>query len=195
MGARPYKAAARRLVVGAGPRACPLGRSWIYEMGCQSPHDSIPMTVRDLLPAEAAEAAALNQDAVARGAADWSAADYERVARGEFPERFCLVAEEPPGRLAGLLLASVSPPHGEILNLVVAAGLLRKGIGTALVEAALRRMTQAGAERVWLEVRASNAAALAFYGRLGFLETGRRTNYYQSPQEDALLLESSLPLC
>lgn len=153
------------------------------------------MTLRDLELADIAEAAALTQEAVARGAARWSAADYERLARGEFPERFSVAAEEPPGRLAGLLVASVVPPTGEILNLAVAAPLLRKGLGTALVEEAARRMAPAGAERVWLEVRASNGVALAFYGRLGFRETGRRRGYYRDPEEDALLLESPLPLC
>ena len=152
------------------------------------------MTLRDLAPAEAAEAASLNAEAVVRGAAAWSAGDYERLAQGAFPERFCLVAEEPPGQLAGLLIASVVPPAGEILNLAVTAALLRKGIGMALVEEAARRMVQAGAGRVWLEVRASNAAALAFYRRLGFRETGRRPGYYREPEEDALLLEASLPL-
>lgn len=151
------------------------------------------MTIRLLLPAEAATAAEL--DASAPAAAHWSALDYERVAGGEFPERFCLVAEEPPGRLAGLLLASLKPPVAEILNLVVSEDLARKGVGTALVEEAARRMAASGAERVWLEVRESNAAARAFYARLGFAETGRRARYYRHPEEDALLLESPLPLC
>ena len=151
------------------------------------------MTLRNLLPSEAAAAAAL--DAASSTAAHWSAADYERAARGEFPGRLAIVAEEPLGRLGGLLLASLAPPEAEILNLVAAPALLRKGVGTALVEEALRRMAQAGVNRVWLEVRPSNAPALAFYRRLGFRETGRRPNYYRDPIEDALLLESPLPLC
>ncbi len=153
------------------------------------------MIVRELRLDDAPQADALNEEALARGAARWGAADYARLAQGQFPERFSLVTEEPPGRLAGLLVASVIAAVGEILNLAVARGLLRKGIGTALVEEAARRMAQAGAARVWLEVRASNGAALAFYRRLGFRETGRRPAYYRDPQEDALLLESSLPLC
>ena len=146
------------------------------------------MTLRDLLPAEAEEAAAL--DAASPTAAHWAAADYARLARGEFPARFCLVAEEPPGRIGGLLLAVLAPPESEILNLVVAPALLRKGLATALVEEAMRRMAQAGVRRVWLEVRASNVAAQAFYRRLGFREAGRRPRYYQDPTEDALVLEA-----
>jgi ribosomal-protein-alanine N-acetyltransferase len=39
-----------------------------------------------------------------------------------------------------------------------------------------------------LEVRASNRAALGFYGALGFKETGRRPRYYIDPEEDAVLM-------
>ena len=39
-----------------------------------------------------------------------------------------------------------------------------------------------------LEVRPSNAAAIALYRRFGFQEVGRRKNYYDLPKEDALIL-------
>lgn len=39
-----------------------------------------------------------------------------------------------------------------------------------------------------LEVRPSNAAAIALYTRFGFREAGRRRNYYDLPKEDALIL-------
>lgn len=39
-----------------------------------------------------------------------------------------------------------------------------------------------------LEVRPSNAAAIALYTRFGFREAGRRRNYYDLPREDALIL-------
>ena len=95
------------------------------------------------------------------------------------------------------MLASLPPGAGtaEILNLVVAPPLRRRGLGTLLMEEALRRMVHAGAGRVWLEVRASNLPALALYRRMGFRETGRRLQYYQNPAEDALLLESQLSMC
>lgn len=147
------------------------------------------MTIRPLLPADAAAAAAMDY------AVHWSAADYERIARGDFPERFCLVAEEPPGRVGGLLLASVVQGDAEILNLAVEPSLRCRGIAAALIEEAAGKMAAAGAHRVWLEVRESNAPALALYHRFGFRLTGRRCQYYQEPKEDALLLESPLPLC
>ena len=151
------------------------------------------MTIRPLLPPEAGIVAAMAS--AMDYAVHWTAADYERIVRGEFPERFCLVAEEPPGHVAGLLLASVVTGDAEILNLAVEPALRRQGIAAALIEEAARKMVQAGAHRVWLEVRESNAPALALYHRLGFHLSGRRSQYYQNSGEDALLLESPLPLC
>jgi ribosomal-protein-alanine N-acetyltransferase len=43
-------------------------------------------------------------------------------------------------------------------------------------------------QELFLEVRASNRAALALYLSLGFSQTGRRPRYYIDPVEDALLL-------
>lgn len=39
-----------------------------------------------------------------------------------------------------------------------------------------------------LEVRPSNAAAIALYEKHGFAQVGRRKDYYTDPREDALLL-------
>ena len=45
-----------------------------------------------------------------------------------------------------------------------------------------------GSHCLTLEVRASNAPAIALYEKLGFAEIGRRKNYYRNPREDALIL-------
>jgi ribosomal-protein-alanine acetyltransferase len=147
------------------------------------------VTIRPLVATDASGVAALDTGG------PWTAADYERIARGEFPDRLCLVAEEPPGRIGGVLLASLVVPDAEILNVAVDPALRRKGIATALMAEGARLMAEAGAWRLTLEVRASNVPAQGLYTRLGFRQMGRRFQYYQSPAEDALLLESALPLC
>jgi ribosomal-protein-alanine N-acetyltransferase len=43
-----------------------------------------------------------------------------------------------------------------------------------------------------LEVRAGNQPALDFYQRMGWLVSGRRTRYYQNPEEDAILMRFEL---
>ena len=53
------------------------------------------------------------------------------------------------------------------------------GIATALLEAVVERPLPAGADRLLLEVRETNAGALAFYAAGGFVEIDRRPRYYR----------------
>jgi [ribosomal protein S18]-alanine N-acetyltransferase len=79
-----------------------------------------------------------------------------------------------------------------VLNLAVDPGARRRGYGRALLAAALRAGARAGAARALLEVRASNAAALALYAHFGFERIGARRDYYLEPVEDALVLARAL---
>lgn len=76
-----------------------------------------------------------------------------------------------------------------LMNLAVDGSVRRRRIGTTLVQEALRRGARQGAVRAFLEVRASNTAAVGLYQRLGFRNIGTRTRYYSNPTEDALLME------
>ena len=61
-------------------------------------------------------------------------------------------------------------------------------MGQRLLLAVLRRAAELGCVTAELEVRASNLAALGLYRKHGFVQVGRRRNYYQQEGEDALLL-------
>jgi [ribosomal protein S18]-alanine N-acetyltransferase len=101
-------------------------------------------------------------------------------------------AAELDGRVAGILIGRVAADEFEILNLAVGKACRRRGIATQLVSSALEHARAAGARRSYLEVRASNAAGIAFYARMGFRECGRRPKYYRDPMEDAVLLVSHI---
>ena len=62
------------------------------------------------------------------------------------------------------------------------------GVGAALVAALMAEARRQGAEFLSLEVRPSNLAAVGLYTKLGFVQEGRRRNFYRDPTEDALLL-------
>ncbi len=64
----------------------------------------------------------------------------------------------------------------------------RQGLATHLLLEVFRDARAAGATSATLEVRASNLAARRLYERLGFTVEGIRTDYYQTPREDALIL-------
>jgi ribosomal-protein-alanine N-acetyltransferase len=117
-------------------------------------------------------------------AAQWSRADYAADLEG-------WVAQE-DGAVVGFLVARRFADELEILNVAVAPQARRKGIGSGLVQQALEWGRALGATRVFLEVRASNQAALRFYDVHGFRVTGRRARYYADPVEDALNLSAML---
>jgi [ribosomal protein S18]-alanine N-acetyltransferase len=90
--------------------------------------------------------------------------------------------------VAGYVVALDAADEGEILNLAVAPGGRRRGLGRALVLEVLDALAGRGVRRVYLEVRESNAPARALYAAHGFTEVGRRKQYYRRPVEDAIVL-------
>lgn len=96
------------------------------------------------------------------------------------------------GEVIGYAVAYIAAGEAEIANLAV-AGLARgQGVGRILLEHLLTTLRDAGAVDVWLDVRASNVAARALYGRFGFQEVGRRRGYYRRPVEDAISMRRGL---
>ena len=77
--------------------------------------------------------------------------------------------------------------EGYINNVAVAANVRRQGIADELI-AAFVRFGQAKLAFLTLEVRASNAPAIALYMKHGFAQVGRRRGYYDDPKEDAILM-------
>lgn len=75
--------------------------------------------------------------------------------------------------------------EADMMNIAVADSHRRQGIARALVEELIRQLD---AYQLTLEVRASNAGAIALYEALGFNQVGLRKNYYHKPKEDALIL-------
>ena len=100
-----------------------------------------------------------------------------------------LVALEPETEkvigYAGLLVAA---DEGYITNVAVFPPYRRRGVAGKLLDVFLRFARANHLAFLTLEVRPSNAAAIALYTRFGFREAGRRWNYYDLPREDALIL-------
>jgi len=90
--------------------------------------------------------------------------------------------------IAGYVVARQAAGELHINNLAVRQNLRQQGIGTALLSRLLEEAKYVDAFVVFLEVRAGNAAAQAFYERCGFRVVGRRRDYYPEPREDALIM-------
>ena len=106
--------------------------------------------------------------------------------RGELTNKLALwlVAVE-DGEVVGYVGSQTVLQEADMMNIAVADSHRRRGIAKMLVEELIRQLD---AYQLTLEVRASNAPAIALYEALGFRQVGLRKNYYRKPKEDALIL-------
>jgi len=80
----------------------------------------------------------------------------------------------------------------KINNIVVADPHRRRGLGRWILRAMLDEGRRRGCESATLEVRPSNIGAIELYRSHGFVEVGRRKNYYSAEGEDAILMTADL---
>lgn len=121
-----------------------------------------------------------------QSAAHWQELDYgNAIAQAE---RLVLVAEA-GSKLLGFLVASTATQEWELENIAVASAARRCGVGRALMLTLIASAQQAGAAEIRQEIRMSNKAAQGFGQSVGFVQEGRRRDYYRDPTEDALLFK------
>ena len=100
---------------------------------------------------------------------------------------YWLVAVE-DDRVVGYIGSQSSIDESDVMNVAVHPDYRRKGIAEKLINHLVEELKNRGSHALLLEVRASNAPAIALYEKLGFLQVGCRKNYYHHPREDALIL-------
>ena len=89
----------------------------------------------------------------------------------------------------GMLIA---PFEGQITNIATSPHFRRRGAGALVLCALLEEARARGLEAVVLEVRESNAGAIALYEKQGFAVVGRRPRFYKNPSETALIMQKDL---
>ncbi|GAC1627409.1 MAG: ribosomal protein S18-alanine N-acetyltransferase [Candidatus Acidiferrum sp.] len=121
-------------------------------------------------------------------AARWTRKTIEKLGA---PGEWAWVIES-EGRIEGYLVVRMVMDEAEILNLAVEQTERRQGRGTALLQESLTELEKSGVRQVFLEVRESNAPAIAFYSKHGFEMFGKRSGYYRDPEEAALCMKKKL---
>jgi [ribosomal protein S18]-alanine N-acetyltransferase len=106
--------------------------------------------------------------------------------------RVAFLIADAGGVVRGYVVAWFVLDEGEIGNLAVSRNARRRGIGALLLDGAIAAVRASDVDTLYLEVRDSNAAARALYASRGFVEVGRRREYYRKPKEDALVLRLDL---
>jgi ribosomal-protein-alanine N-acetyltransferase len=137
-------------------------------------------------PVRAGDLPVIAELEVAAFADPWSLSSFESVL--DEPAVFFGAARGADDSIAGYVVAWFAADEGEIANLAVREPTRRRGIGAALLDAALAEGVRRGAVNMYLEVRESNEAARRLYASRGFEEVGRRRRYYRRPVEDAVVL-------
>jgi ribosomal-protein-alanine N-acetyltransferase len=103
---------------------------------------------------------------------------------------------EREGRVVVFGVMMLAPGEAQLLNLSVVPDARRQGLGRALLERFCDDAVRCGAEQMFLEVRVSNAPAIALYESAGFTRVARRAAYYPAAgttaPEDALVMRLTL---
>jgi ribosomal-protein-alanine N-acetyltransferase len=122
----------------------------------------------------------------------WPAAEFEAL----LLDPACLAEGiDCKSGLAGFILSRRALDEAEILTVVVDPRARRQGCGERLLASHLARLPRHGVTTLFLEVSENNVAALTLYRRHGFVQTGKRGNYYAQPdgtRANALIMRRSL---
>jgi ribosomal-protein-alanine N-acetyltransferase len=109
-------------------------------------------------------------------------------------DRYLNLRLDVDGTLAAFAVTQVVLDEATLFNIAVDPAWQRRGLGRQLLEHLIRELEARDVFTLWLEVRASNFAAIALYESLGFNEATVRRNYYPTKEgrEDAIVM--ALPL-
>jgi RimJ/RimL family protein N-acetyltransferase len=164
------------------------------------------LVVRPATPADAEAVAALGR-AVGSEEEGWlitvggwrSPSDERRYLKSlrRYPHAAVFVAESPEGIIGRLSIARDAHPashHVADLGLMVAHDRRRQGVGTALMQEAIKWSVASGVRKLELHVFPHNEAAIALYEKLGFRREGYRQRHYRRGTEyvDAILMALDL---
>lgn len=120
--------------------------------------------------------------------APWS----ENALREELGKGLFLVAEDENQTVCGYVGCQTVLDEGYITNVAVSPDFRRQGIARALIAELTAKAGENKLAFVTLEVRESNAPAIALYTGAGFVPVGKRKNFYSNPAENAVLMTISL---
>ena len=118
----------------------------------------------------------------------------EKALSDEFrnPAATFLVAVTEGDRVAGYVGMLVAAGEGYFTNVAVSPEFRRQGVADRLLSALASVGKAQGLSRLSLEVRVSNAPAIALYEKHGYRRDGIRPGFYRTPTEDAAIYSLDL---
>jgi ribosomal-protein-alanine N-acetyltransferase len=119
----------------------------------------------------------------------------EELVRRELSHEFStvlLATEGASGPILGFAVVWLVPDELHVLNVAVAPEARRRGVARAVLAKVEAGAREQGARVAMLEVRRSNAPAIALYRALGYREVAIRPRYYAEDGEDAIVMDRDL---
>ena len=141
----------------------------------------------EIVPMTADMAEALHAVEIACFSDPWRIEDF-RSAADTPGQAFFAARDREDGAIVGFGGLWGVMDEADILNLAVLPEYRRAGIGRALMQTLCDHAGANGIETLFLEVRCTNAPAIALYRSFGFVPYGTRAGYYKNPREDAVLM-------
>lgn len=127
----------------------------------------------------------------------WSRGNFADCLETGYRCEVMLEGDELEGaKLVGYSILAMMVDEAHVLNCCVAPPSQGRGLGRHMMQHLISRLSLMQLPSLLLEVRPSNAAAVHLYTDLGFIEIGRRRDYYPAPleeggREDALVMRYS----
>lgn len=143
--------------------------------------------VRPMVPTDVDRVAAIEAGAFTT---PWKAETFRTLLDRSGAE--LLVLDLPEAPVVGYAILWCVLDQGELANIAVAPEWRGRSLGAFLLDRVLDRARDRGVRSLFLEVRESNRIARRLYETRGFIEVGRRADYYEDPREDARVLEKKL---
>ncbi len=146
------------------------------------------MQLRDMLPADLDAVLAIEQSVHAH---PWTRGMFSDALASGY---LCKIYEA-AGAMLGYVVLMPVLDEMHLLDISIAATQQRRGLGRSLLDEARQLARGMHMQRMLLEVRPSNVAAIALYQAAGFSEIGRRRSYYpaeNNTREDAIVMDCEL---
>ncbi len=90
-------------------------------------------------------------------------------------------------KIVAYIIATEVAGEAEIQRIAVPCDCRRRGYASCIMEQFINILASDGVDKILLEVRQSNKAAISLYQRFGFKKVGQRRGYYADNGEDAIL--------
>ena len=141
------------------------------------------LLIRKMIEADLEQVVAIDQVSFSL---PWPARSFHYELTDNFTSRSWVV--EANGRIAAMMVGWLIVDELHVATIATHPDYHGRGIGKKILVHALRSARDEGAIRAFLEVREHNAVAIGMYQSLGFVEDGRRKEYYKDNDEDAILM-------